>query len=82
MLDTNDFTFAGEASHDNLLCGRCFTALYDDIFAPNGLYVDTDNILIVFESRCTVSITPYKEYFVEFCKVKRLLSVSPPKLRL
>ena len=82
MMGTNDFTFAVEASHGDLLYGRCFTALYDDIFAPNGFHVDTDNIPIVFESVCTVSIIPYKEDFVEFSKVKRLLPVSPPKLML
>ena len=82
VMGTNDFTFAVEASHGDLLCGRCFTALYDDIFSPNGFYVDTYNIPIVFESRCTLSIIPYKEDFVEFSNVKRLLSVSPPKLRL
>ena len=45
-------------------CAHCFTALDDDLFAPKGFYADNGDRPVVFDSGCSVSITPYKDDFV------------------
>ena len=42
-----------------------FTSLEDDVFIPVGLYIgDSKEIPIVFDTGCSVAVTPYKEDFI------------------
>ena len=45
-------------------CAHCFTALEEDLFNPKGFHSDNSNKPVVFDSGCTISITPFKEDFV------------------
>ena len=45
-------------------CAHCFTALEEDLFMPRGFYVGSGDKPVVFDSGCTMSITPFKEDFV------------------
>ena len=40
------------------------TAISQDLFMPTGFNTDQDSIYIVFDSRCTTTMTPFKEDFV------------------
>ena len=56
-------------------CAHCFTALEDILFMPKGFYLDSGDKPVVFDSGCTVSITPFKEDFVGKIKpVKRTIT--------
>ena len=48
----------------NHYCAHCFTALEDELFMTKGFYVDVGDKSVVFNSGCTISITPFKEDFV------------------
>ena len=42
-----------------------FTSLEDDVFIPVGLYVgDPKEVPIVFDSGCSVAVTPYEQDFI------------------
>ena len=57
-------------------CGDCFTALEEDIFSPNGYYMRSDDIPIVFYSGYTMAVTPFKEGFVgNIKKVNKSITV-------
>ena len=41
-----------------------YTALDDDLYGPKGYYLGADQIPVIFDSECTVAITPFTEDFV------------------
>ena len=43
-------------------CG--FNGLVDDVFIPVGMYVNDNDINIVFDTGCSVAVTPYREDFI------------------
>ena len=60
-----DFPKDDKNSHH---CTKCYTALFeDDLFVPKGLYMDSGGIPMVFNSMCTITITPYKDDVL--CKI-------------
>ena len=40
-----------------------FTSLEEDLFTPVGMYINKDQLPIIFDSRCSVSVSPVKEGF-------------------
>ena len=45
-------------------CFTCFIVLEEDLFAPSGYYLNETSTTIVFDSRCSIAVTPYKHDFV------------------
>ena len=45
-------------------CDHCYTALDDDLFLPRGRYVGKDGVPIIFDTGCSISVTPHKQDFV------------------
>ena len=51
-----------EAFKDNTKHNQCgFTSLEEDLFTPVGLYMNKDQLPIIFDSRCSVSVSPDKK---------------------
>lgn len=48
---------------DNLI-NCAFTALEDDLFPPRGYYARIDDVPIIFDSRCTHTVTPFITDFI------------------
>ena len=48
----------------NKPCTNCFTTVDDDLYNPKGYYIEVDNTHIIFDSGCSVSITPFAADFV------------------
>ena len=42
----------------------CFNGLIDDVFVPVGVYVNNNGMAIVFDTGCSVAVTPYLEDFI------------------
>ena len=42
----------------------CFTALEDNLFAPKFFYIENGDKQIVFDSGCSIAVTPHLEDFV------------------
>ena len=40
-----------------------YTSLEEDLFTPVGLYINEDQLPIIFDSGCSVSVSPDKKYF-------------------
>ena len=52
-------------------CG--LNGLVDDVFIPVGMYVNDNDINIVFDTGCSVAVTPYREDFIgPITKVNKL----------
>ena len=50
---------------------HCFTAFHDDLFVSKGFYITSGDSPIVFDSGCTIAVTPHLEKFVgKMSKVK------------
>ena len=49
-------------------CAHCFTALENDLFAPKGFYIGNGDKPTVFDSGCSIAVTPHLEDFVEEVK--------------
>ena len=45
-------------------CTNCFTTIDDDLYTPKGYNIEADNTHIIFDSGCSVSITPFAADFV------------------
>ena len=41
-----------------------YTAIEEDLYSPKGYYIGIDHIPIIFDSGCTVAITPFIGDFV------------------
>ena len=41
-----------------------FTALEEDLFPPSGYYLDETSTPIVFDSKCSIAVMPYRHDFV------------------
>ena len=56
-----DIVSIGEYNQDDC----AFTALDKDVFLPLRLYTGEDGKSILFDSRCTLVVTPYASSFLE-----------------
>ena len=65
IMETNNFLFKDVVGKSKVpVCEACFTALVEDVFAPRGHYINIDDIPIVFDSGCTVTVTPHTADFI------------------
>ena len=66
-------TLASDTKHHH--CAHCFTALEDDLFAPSGFYIANGDKPIVFDSGCSIAVTPHLEDFGgEIKKVQKTMT--------
>ena len=61
---TNEEFASLSSDQINHHCTYCFTALEEDLFSPKGFYVGPGSKPIVFDSGCSIAVTPFKEDFV------------------
>ena len=64
-IDTTMEIFEGEPKlMSTKQCHSSLTALDDNLFLPTELYVKSDNIPIIFDSDCTIAMTPHLKDFI------------------
>ena len=75
-IGSNNEPFRTMASDTkNHHCAHCVTALEDDLFALKGFYIANEDKPIVFDSGCSIAVTPRLEDFVgDIKQVKKTMT--------